>query len=135
MSALKSSLKTQKGKESRASGYKTEDLAVENLSLQGYKILARNFTANKHKGTGCGEIDIIAEKDNTLVFIEVKKRQNIELCADAITLKNKQRVTRTAECFLALHPEYADFSVRFDAVLVAKGIFRHEKDAWRPDWW
>ena len=135
MSALKPSLKTQKGRKSRASGYKTEDFAAEYLSSQGYKILERNFIADKHKGTGCGEIDIIAEKDNTLVFVEVKKRQNIELCADAITLKNKQRVTAGAECFLALHPEYTDFSVRFDAVLVANGIPHHEKDAWRPDWW
>ncbi len=135
MSALKSLLKTLKGRKSRASGYKTEDLTAENLSLQGYEILARNFTASKHKGTGCGEIDIIAAKDKTLVFIEVKKRQDIELCADAITLKNKQRVTRAAECFLAQHPEYAGFSVRFDAVLVANDIIRHEKDAWRPDWW
>ena len=50
-------------------GKKGEDAAAAFLQKKGYKILQRNFHI---KG---GEIDIVAEKDNTLVFIEVKTRR------------------------------------------------------------
>jgi putative endonuclease len=49
-------------------GSKGEDLAVRFLEKKGYRILSRNFR------TPVGEIDVIAEDRNTLVFIEVKTR-------------------------------------------------------------
>ncbi|KIC61814.1 YraN family protein [Chryseobacterium taiwanense] len=49
-------------------GKKAEDLAVEFLQKNGYKILARNFRFQK------AEIDIIAEKDNLIIVVEVKAR-------------------------------------------------------------
>jgi putative endonuclease len=52
----------------RLLGRRGEDLAVAFLKKKGYRILSRNFK------TPVGEIDIIAEDRNTLVFIEVKTR-------------------------------------------------------------
>ena len=49
-----------------------EDIAVKYLVESGYKIIQRNFKYGKR-----GEIDIIAERADILVFIEVKTRTNI----------------------------------------------------------
>ena len=51
-------------------GKKGEDSAVKYIKKKGYKILERNFTVSQ------GEIDIIAEQNGRIVFIEVKTRQN-----------------------------------------------------------
>ena len=47
-----------------------ESLAKSYLEKKGYKILARNWRFKKY------EIDIIAQKDNLMVFVEVKTRKN-----------------------------------------------------------
>lgn len=52
-------------------GIKGESLAVQFLINKGYKIKAKNYH------TKWGEIDIIAEKNNILYFIEVKTRQKL----------------------------------------------------------
>jgi len=49
-------------------GKLAEDLAVQFLQENGYKILVRNFRYQK------AEIDIIAEKDNLIIVTEVKAR-------------------------------------------------------------
>jgi len=54
--------------ESHNLGQKGEDLAADYLKKAGYKILFRNWKWGKH------EIDIIAEKDDLIVFAEVKTR-------------------------------------------------------------
>ncbi len=52
-------------------GKKGEDLAIEYLKHKGFTLRERNYR------TRWGEIDIIAEKNNTIYFIEVKTRQNL----------------------------------------------------------
>lgn len=54
--------------ESTELGRKGENRATEYLRNQGYEILYRNWTWGKH------EIDIVARKDDTIIFIEVKAR-------------------------------------------------------------
>ncbi|WP_422615238.1 YraN family protein [Fusobacterium necrophorum] len=54
----------------RKKGNEYEERAVSLLQEKAYRILARNFR------TSIGEIDIIAEKDDILVFVEVKYRKN-----------------------------------------------------------
>lgn len=51
-------------------GKKGEDFAAEQLQKDGYKILERNWRSGK-----C-ELDIVAEKDDTIVVVEVKTRRN-----------------------------------------------------------
>ena len=93
-----------------------EFIALQYLRLKGYSLVACNYTTGR--GTGAGEIDIIIKNQNTLVFIEVKKRQTLTDAAYAIQPKQQQRIRRGAEAFLASHPEYYDFNIRFDAILV-----------------
>jgi len=53
-------------------GKKGEELAVEYLQQNGYKILDRNWTFQK------AEIDIIATKENILAIVEVKTRSSLD---------------------------------------------------------
>ena len=55
-------------KNARKRGNRGEDAVCRYLRLRGWRILERNFTV---KG---GEIDLIAESEDTLVFVEVKGR-------------------------------------------------------------
>lgn len=98
------------------SGKTAEFIALQYLRLKGYHLVEHNYVTGR--GTGAGEVDIIIRNQNTLVFVEVKKRKTIEKAAYSITPKQIQRIRRGAEAFLARHKEFADFNVRFDAILV-----------------
>ena len=99
------------------------------LRLKGYKIIAKNFKAGK--GLNIGEVDFIASRRKTLVFVEVKKRASLELAAYAVSQKQRRRIIRGAELFLKKNPKYAGFDVRFDVVLVAFPChLEHIENAW-----
>ncbi len=117
---------------SSLSGKIGELIAITKLTLNGYKIVSHNYITGKK--TGAGEIDIIAQKNNLLAFIEVKKRRTIESASYSISAKQMSRITRGAEAFLKNNPQYRDFNIRFDAVLISKNLkFEHIIDAWRPE--
>jgi len=73
-----------------------EQAAVDYLCKNGYEILERNYRLK------IGEIDIIAKKDNTFVFIEVKTRSSTRygFPAEAVTYRKQQKIIRTAMCYL-----------------------------------
>ncbi len=109
-------------------GRRAEALAAMMLRLKGYRILARRLR------TPVGEIDIVAARGRTLVFVEVKNRKDDALAAEAITHRAKARIVRAAEFFLSRHPHLSERELRFDAVLTRAGRWpRHIRDAWRPD--
>ena len=121
--------KQETGKKARKEGYRAEDKAVLFLRLKGYRILERNF--KPPRGSGAGEIDIIATKRNTLVFIEVKYRVSQDIAAESVSPAVQARRIKGAEYFLSLHPEYAQSEMRFDAVLLAPNCLpRHIENAW-----
>lgn len=98
------------------SGKFAEDFAVTVLKKQGYKILERNFRSR------FGEIDIIAKKNEYLVFIEVKYRKTMEYGggAAAVDIRKQERIRKTAAIYLRkLNPEPF---VRFD-VFILQGTF------------
>lgn len=99
--------------------------AVWRLRLAGYAILARRYK------TRLGEIDIVARRGGVLAFVEVKARGNFEQAADALSALQFGRVARAASLFVARHPELADLSLRFDAVLVAGPWPRHLPGVWQ----
>lgn len=95
------------------------------LKLKLYKIIStrmRNFA---------GEIDIVAFKNNTLIFIEVKTRKTVTNIADLITYNQRRRITRAANVFLANNPKFSNCNIRFDFIVCS---FRnwpiHIKNAW-----
>ena len=102
------------------------------LRCKGYKIVATNYKTGR--GTHAGEIDFIATKNQTLIFVEVKKRSSLELAAYAIHPSQQQRISRGAEAFLQKHPQYNNYNIRFDAVFVTFPLrIHHLKNAWMSD--
>ncbi|MBR9972666.1 YraN family protein [Magnetospirillum sulfuroxidans] len=114
------------------SGQRGETLAVWWLRLKGYAILSRGYAIGR--GTGAGEIDIVARRGKTIAFVEVKVRPTLAAAAQAITPAQQRRIVRAAAAFLAAHPRLVGCDARFDAVLLAPGCWpRHISDAWRMD--
>ena len=109
--------KKEIGKKARNDGYKAENVAVLFLRLKGYKILERNF--KPPRGSGAGEMDIIAYKHNTIVFVEVKRRTSLDFAAEAINEHVQPRRIKGAEYFLMTHPDFADKEMRFDVILMS----------------
>ena len=116
----------EKRKQAYARGHKGEGLAAFWLILKGHKIL------QKRCKTPVGEIDLIARKGQTLLFVEVKARADFETGAEAITTRQKQRIIRAAQYYLSGHPEIAQRPMRFDVILHAPPLkLRHIKNAWQ----
>lgn len=89
-----------------------EKVAAFYLEKKGYKILKRNFRV---KG---GEIDIIAEKDGIIAFVEVKTRTPdfIESGFDAVTLRKKRLIIRASQIYSVKFPH--ELQPRFDVVQI-----------------
>jgi putative endonuclease len=97
----------------KVTGDRGEDLACELLVKKGYQLVERNYTYGK------GEIDIIAKDKDTLVFVEVKSRKNLEFGPPELGItKNKQRqVRRIAEAYLH-EKDIIDTDCRVDVVAI-----------------
>ncbi|MGE5546583.1 MAG: YraN family protein [Solirubrobacterales bacterium] len=116
----------------RARGALAETLAVWWLRLKGYRILARRVVTGR--GTGAGEVDIVARRGRLVAFVEVKARGGLTEALEAVTVAQRRRIARGAEAFLAQRPELRGCGVRFDVVLVTPRRFPcHISDAWRMD--
>lgn len=104
------------GSQNYRSGHFAEWLALMYLRAKGYRKIAVNF--RNGRGSGAGEVDLIMCRGKTLVFIEVKMRQNLDLAAEAILPRQMERVRRGAEVYLQQNPQYSTYDIRFDAVLI-----------------
>ncbi len=109
------------GKKARDSGYKAETAAAWFLQLKGYRILERNF--KPPRGSGAGEIDIIAAKGDTIAFVEVKRRATPTAAAESVNARVQSRRVRGAEYYLATRPDLAEKELRFDVVLISPDHF------------
>jgi putative endonuclease len=104
-------------------GREGESAAVSFLKKKGYRILEKNFRSK------VGEIDIIAEQDGVIVFVEVKARTDHEFGhpLNALTPKKQKKIIQTAQSFLA-RKRISDKPMRFDVVALTS-------DAESPDSW
>ncbi len=106
-----------------------EDLVADYLAKQGFEILARNWH-HEHK-----EVDIIAQKDDTLYFVEVKTRHGEEWNAeDSITSKKRTLLRRAMMDWKLQHP--SPMPVRYPVI----AIVIHEPGTppeirWHDDIW
>jgi len=94
--------------------------AAEFLEKKGFKILKTNYK------THVGEIDIIAEDDKTLVFIEVKTRSGDGYGApsEAVDYKKQEKYFKVASEYL-IKENKTDAVCRFDVVEIEKGEINH----------
>jgi putative endonuclease len=95
-------------------GLYSEFLARMYLRFRGYKILKKRFTTGKN--TNRAELDIIARRGKTIVFVEVKARKNISAAWEAITQHQAARLRRAAETYLIKNRWTGD--ARFDVIVV-----------------
>lgn len=111
-------------------GAQGEDIAIDYLRRKGYVILDRNWRSG-HK-----EIDIVARKDDTVVFVEVKARANAFYGnpEDAVTRRKMHLLVLAADAYLRYNA--IDLEVRFDVITItgttAKPYIRHYERAFRP---
>ncbi|MEJ5245033.1 MAG: YraN family protein [Bacteroidota bacterium] len=108
----------------RTKGNKGEDIAVNYLINKGFSIKKRNFHFGRY-----GEIDIIAEKDNVVIFFEVKARYNYEKFGDplfSINSKKQANFRRAAEGYLYLN-KIENKECRFDVLIINLNNFKIEQ--------
>lgn len=92
-------------------GKQGENLAVWFLRLSGYRVIERNYRCP------LGEIDIIACKENTLVFVEVRTRalDSLQHPLDTIDAIKVSRTVQAARMYLVRYPSPLPFC-RFDII-------------------
>jgi len=96
-----------------SAGRRGELWAALFLSLKLYRIVARRVK------TPVGEIDLIARRGATTVFVEVKARSFSHQEAEALFAVNSRRIVRAAQLWLSRHPALAEGGTRFDVIFLA----------------
>lgn len=90
-----------------------EQLAAEYLQQNGYRIAARNWRCRS------GELDIVAENDELLVFIEVRSRTNTGTFGtgqESIDIRKQRKVRETAQVYMYAKKTNESIPVRFDVI-------------------
>ena len=112
----------------RCQGKAGEDLAASFLENRGFKIIARNYRFER------GEIDLIAEEGDELVFVEVKARRSTIFGApeDAVTERKQEQVHTVADGYL-FERDIENRPCRFDVIAIefknGKAEIRHIQNA------
>jgi putative endonuclease len=91
-------------------GNKYEKLALRHLQRQGLKLIQTNFRSK------LGEIDLIMQDDNQIVFVEVRYRSQLHYgnSLETVNLNKQQKIIRTALFYLNERTEMQ--SCRFDVI-------------------
>jgi putative endonuclease len=98
---------------SLARGHVAEIKALTALMLKGYRPLARRYAVQG------GEIDLIVARGETVAFVEVKARPQMELAFEAIGSQKRRRFSRAARAWLSRNPWAMARTLRADAIFVA----------------
>lgn len=95
-----------------AQGHGFEERAAQWVQAQGWQLLQRNYRCK------VGEIDIIAEDNGQLVFIEVRARSNPRFASAAASVdrRKQQKLLRAAALYLRSAGSRQNFPCRFDVI-------------------
>ncbi|MGG5820832.1 YraN family protein [Falsiroseomonas sp. HW251] len=103
-----------------------EERAAAALAAEGWQVLARRVR------TAGGEIDLVAEREGLLAFVEVKARPTLAEAALSLGKAQRRRLVAAAEIWMAGNPGHGEAGVRFDVIVVdAEGQVRRIADAFR----
>lgn len=113
------------GKSRIEQGQLAEQQAAEFLSQQGLELLARNYHCRS------GEIDLIMQVHNSLVFVEVRFRRhgNFGGAAASVDRRKQQRLLSAAQHYLQRHNAF-NRPCRFDVVAMMPGQDGEMKFEW-----
>ena len=112
-----------------------EDAACKFLEGEGYTVVCRNFRATHD------EIDIIAETERYIVFVEVKTRRYTSYArpVEWVTKTKQNRIINTALMYLSEHK--TNLNIRFDVIEIITGTrefhvieYNHIKNAFMMGW-
>ncbi len=93
-------------------GQWAEQQALKQLQAQGFTLIVANYHCRY------GEIDLIVQKDQELIFVEVKARsvtQYAQSC-ETISSSKQKKIMKSALCFLNAQPQFQEFYCRFDVI-------------------
>ncbi len=126
---MRSEDKKRQGAENREWGQETEALAAEYFLKEGYIIRERNWKM------GHLEIDLILEKAQTIIFVEVKARKKgTQDPVDAVDSKKRMRIIRAGDVYL--QQVQGRYQYRFDIVTFEGDRndyeMKHYADAYLP---
>ena len=98
----------------RAKGNKAEDFAFEYLIKSGFNVIKRNFTFSRY-----GEIDIIAKKQNVIIFFEIRSKHNNSPYEPILSIgyAKQKNMRKAAEGYLYIN-KINDQECRFDLITV-----------------
>jgi putative endonuclease len=115
-----------RGTRAESAGRMAEEAAAAALAGEGWEVLARRIR------TPAGELDLVAEREGMLAFVEVKARPTLSEAAHSLGPRQRARLIAAAECWLAENPGRGTAGIRFDVLLVASdGTVRRIADAFR----
>ncbi|MDX1811633.1 MAG: YraN family protein [Gammaproteobacteria bacterium] len=117
------------GRSRKAIGDDAENKACDYLKKHRLKILERNFRSRN------GEIDIIASDKQSIIFIEVKFRQNNSHGEpfESVTALKQQKIIKTALYYLQTHPKYNEMNCRFDVISIYQNNIQWLKNAFEAN--
>jgi putative endonuclease len=100
------------------SGNNAEDAALGFLLARGFILVARNFRCK------AGELDLIVKDPGTLVFVEVRYRQDASrgTGAETITRSKMAKLIKAAQFFLQKNPGQGHLDCRFDVISITTDI-------------
>ncbi len=113
----------------KIAGNHAEQQACDFLQARGMKLIERNYRANY------GEIDLIMQDGNDIVFVEVRSRTHDHFgsAIESINSKKQQKILQTAELFLQKKNWLDNKNCRFDVVGVNAGHIEWIEDAFTAD--
>ncbi len=99
---------------SRLRGQRAESQASEFLQVKGFRLLEKNYHSRY------GEIDLIMQDKDDIVFVEVRARSSVEFgnALESITRSKMQKLVITAKHFLQMKKWLYTVNSRFDVVVI-----------------
>lgn len=108
----------------KARGRYGEDRAADYLTRRGFRVRARNHFCR------VGEVDLIAERDELLCFVEVRARKSAAFASPEATVsRSKQRKVVLAAMDYVRRHELRDRAIRFDVIAVTGDEVLHIENA------
>lgn len=110
------------------SGQQAEDLACRYLQAQGLQVLERNYRCTR------GEIDLIMEDTQGIIFVEVRYRRDLRFgsSAESVDYRKQAKLISTALNYLQQHKSAARRPSRFDVIALSPGV-GHDQVEWIKD--
>lgn len=110
-------------------GRQGEDIATAYLLEKGYSLVQRNWRCSS------GELDIIVQDADLLVFVEVRARHNRRFGTpeESITPTKQAKLIELAHAYLQEHPAFEETPWRIDVIAIQLGAglpqINHIQDA------